>query len=252
MTSKRDVRFSSDSKTWSHWGFVCGLALLMGCAAPATREQAPAPDHSTRSAQPAAAPAPAEAQPAGTAHAAEPAPPAAAPHQQSAEDLAAKDGPMSDADREALAELIRAQVMAAQAERASHEPEPASPKPQTEGATPKEALAAPALRNEQPSAAAQLSRGDHVPSTAPSTAPGAPAATSGARMKLSPSEFDFKEVWQSQPAEGEFSIENVGTEPLTLDTRSSCGCTVATKLKSPLDPGETTKFKISYNTSRPG
>jgi hypothetical protein len=71
-------------------------------------------------------------------------------------------------------------------------------------------------------------------------------------MELSPTEFDFKEVWQGLPAEGEFAIKNVGTAALVLDTRSSCGCTVATKPKSPLEPGETTKFKISYNTSHAG
>jgi hypothetical protein len=74
----------------------------------------------------------------------------------------------------------------------------------------------------------------------------------GARLELSPSEFDFKEVWQGTPAEAVFTIRNTGTGPLTVQTRSSCGCTVATKPESPVASGATTTFKITYNTQRPG
>jgi hypothetical protein len=65
-------------------------------------------------------------------------------------------------------------------------------------------------------------------------------------------EFDFKEVWPGDPAEGEFTIRNAGTAPLTLETKSSCGCTVVSKPKPRLEPGETTTFKISYTTTRAG
>ena len=74
----------------------------------------------------------------------------------------------------------------------------------------------------------------------------------GPRMELSPKTFDFGTVWENQPATGEFTIKNVGNAPLTITSRSSCGCTVATKPKSPLAPGEETKFTISYSTKRKG
>jgi hypothetical protein len=132
----------------------------------------------------------------------------------------------TEAEREALAELIKAAAIQAQKEMAEH---PAPP-----------ALASPSA----------------PPSTAPTTLPAVATSENPAagppRMELSPTEFNFNEVWQGAPAEGEFKIKNVGTGPLTLNTTSSCGCTVATKPKSPLEPGETTSFKISYNTSHTG
>ncbi len=88
------------------------------------------------------------------------------------------------------------------------------------------------------------------PTTGPSAT--APATTGTPRLELSPTEFDFKEVWPGDPAEGEFTIRNAGTAPLTLETKSSCGCTVVSKPKPRLEPGETTTFKISYTTTRAG
>lgn len=72
------------------------------------------------------------------------------------------------------------------------------------------------------------------------------------RMELSPTDMDFKEVWQGQVVAREFTVKNVGTAALTVSTTSSCGCTVATKVKSPLEPGESSTFKITYSTSHPG
>ncbi len=73
-----------------------------------------------------------------------------------------------------------------------------------------------------------------------------------ARMVLSPTVFDFGTVLEHQPAVGEFTIKNVGDAPLTIASKSSCGCTVATRPKSPLAPGEETRFTITYSTKRAG
>jgi len=83
--------------------------------------------------------------------------------------------------------------------------------------------------------------------SAPASEPGAVGTP---KMELSPSEFNFGEIWQGMPARGEFTIRNVGDAPLTVTATSSCGCTVATRPKSPLAPGETTTFTISYDTKR--
>jgi hypothetical protein len=74
----------------------------------------------------------------------------------------------------------------------------------------------------------------------------------GARLELSPNVFNFGEVWQGAPARGEFHLKNTGNAPLTLSVTSSCGCTIATKPKSPLNPGESDTFSITYDTKRSG
>lgn len=74
----------------------------------------------------------------------------------------------------------------------------------------------------------------------------------GPRLEVNPKVFDFGEVWEGSPAKGELTIRNAGDEPLTLKSTSSCGCTVTSKPKSPLAPGESTTFTISYSTNRLG
>jgi hypothetical protein len=71
-------------------------------------------------------------------------------------------------------------------------------------------------------------------------------------MELNPKDFNFGEIWQGTPAKREFTVKNVGAAPLTLNATTSCGCTVASKPTSPLPPGETTTFSITYNTGQPG
>lgn len=95
------------------------------------------------------------------------------------------------------------------------------------------------------------------PAVAPAPAGTQPASTqpieeSKARIEMEPTDFSFGELWQGEPCERKFKIKNVGTEPLTLDVSTSCGCTVATKPKSPVDPGETTEFSATYSTSHAG
>jgi len=90
--------------------------------------------------------------------------------------------------------------------------------------------------------------------TAPSSQPGTPRPTTGpaGKLEISPAEFRFGDTWQGFPAEREFTVKNVGAGPLTIEVTSSCGCTVATKPKTPLEPGESSTFKISYQTSNLG
>jgi hypothetical protein len=88
-----------------------------------------------------------------------------------------------------------------------------------------------------------------APPPPPITPPAADAAAGTPHLEVTPTAYDIKEIWQGTPAEGEITVKNTGTGALTLDTKSSCGCTVATKPQSPLGPGETTSFKIRYNTT---
>jgi hypothetical protein len=83
-----------------------------------------------------------------------------------------------------------------------------------------------------------------------------PPATSqpepAARMEISPTKFDFGETWQTVSVKREFTIKNTGNADLTIGAKSSCGCTVATTPKSPLPPGETTTFTITYDSKAAG
>ncbi len=72
------------------------------------------------------------------------------------------------------------------------------------------------------------------------------------RMELSAKVFDFGEVWQGMPPKKEFTIKNTGEGPLTVRVSSSCGCTVPTNPQSPLEPGGTTSFTITYDARGKG
>ena len=93
------------------------------------------------------------------------------------------------------------------------------------------------------------------PASQPSPASG-PAATQPAgpapRMELSPTKFEFGEVWQTVAVKREFTIKNSGQADLTIALKSTCGCTVATNPKSPLPPGESTTFSITYDSKAAG
>jgi hypothetical protein len=72
------------------------------------------------------------------------------------------------------------------------------------------------------------------------------------KLEYSPREFNFGDVWVGMPAKVEITIKNTGQADLTLSTRGTCGCTVPTQPKSPLPPGESTTFSITYDTKRAG
>ncbi len=72
------------------------------------------------------------------------------------------------------------------------------------------------------------------------------------RLSASTDVFNFGEVWEGKPVAGQVTIRNLGQAALTLDIKSSCGCTLVSKAKSPLPPGETTRITISYDTKRHG
>ena len=68
------------------------------------------------------------------------------------------------------------------------------------------------------------------------------------RLELSAQEWNFGSAWQGQLLKGDIKLTNVGQAPLEItDVRPSCGCTVATKPKSPLAPGESDTMTLSYD-----
>jgi hypothetical protein len=78
----------------------------------------------------------------------------------------------------------------------------------------------------------------------------APAPTSGnPKLQISDREWQFGEVWQGTPLSFDVTLRNVGDAPLTLDVKSSCGCTVPTRPRSPLNPGESDTMTIKYDSA---
>lgn len=80
----------------------------------------------------------------------------------------------------------------------------------------------------------------------------APPEDNGARIELTPTELNFGDVWEQTPVERVFTIRNTGSGPLTVTVKISCGCTPVEQPQSPLAPGETTTFRVRYDTSRFG
>jgi hypothetical protein len=72
------------------------------------------------------------------------------------------------------------------------------------------------------------------------------------RLEVTPTDFEFGEVWMGSKAKREFTVKNVSSAALKLAADSSCGCTVPTQPKSPLEPGESSKFTVTYDTKRIG
>ena len=67
-------------------------------------------------------------------------------------------------------------------------------------------------------------------------------------------EFDFGQIVEGSIVVHDFIITNDGDEELYLiKVSSTCGCTVAKPEQEKLQPGETTKLKVSFNSkNKPG
>ena len=64
---------------------------------------------------------------------------------------------------------------------------------------------------------------------------------------------DYGEIYQGSDGSFNFVFTNTGKEPLILSKpRSSCGCTVPSWPKEPILPGEESKIKVTYNTTKIG
>lgn len=73
-------------------------------------------------------------------------------------------------------------------------------------------------------------------------------AGAGPKLELSGADWDFGEVWQAEPLQTAFQVKNAGDAPLTIELKSSCGCTEAKKVKNPLPPGESDTLEIRYDS----
>jgi len=74
------------------------------------------------------------------------------------------------------------------------------------------------------------------------------------KIQFKSTKFDFGTINEGTKAKHTFEFTNVGTEPLVIqDAKASCGCTVPTFSNTPVDPGESGKIDVVFDSKgRPG
>lgn len=62
-------------------------------------------------------------------------------------------------------------------------------------------------------------------------------------------QFDFGNITQGEVVSHEFIVKNEGTEALTIDkVKASCGCTAAAPDVEKLNPGDSAKVKVNFDS----
>ena len=75
----------------------------------------------------------------------------------------------------------------------------------------------------------------------------------GAEMTFDSEVIDYGTIAQNADGVRTFKFTNTGNAPLIIsNAKGSCGCTVPTWPKQPINPGEKGEIKVKYATNRPG
>ena len=84
----------------------------------------------------------------------------------------------------------------------------------------------------------------------PISADGEVDAENVAKMEFEETEYDFGTVKKGAKVTHTYTFENTGTVPLVItDARSTCGCTVPTFPKHPIEPGKGGEIKVIFDTT---
>lgn len=76
---------------------------------------------------------------------------------------------------------------------------------------------------------------------------------SGAEITFETEVIDYGTISQNADGVRMFKFTNTGTAPLIIsDAKGSCGCTVPSWPKQPINPGESGEIKVKYATNRLG
>lgn len=68
-----------------------------------------------------------------------------------------------------------------------------------------------------------------------------------------PVEHDFGEIGQGSEAVHVFTFKNLTNKPIVIDNvRTDCSCTASDWETAPIEPQETGKIKVSYDTKKTG
>lgn len=80
-----------------------------------------------------------------------------------------------------------------------------------------------------------------------------PAKVDGPGIVFNDKTIDYGVIQQHSDGAREFKFTNNGNKPLIIsNVVGSCGCTVPSKPKEPIMPGETGVIGVKYATDRPG
>ena len=75
----------------------------------------------------------------------------------------------------------------------------------------------------------------------------------GAEMTFDAEVIDYGTIAQNADGVRTFTFTNTGNAPLIIsNAKGSCGCTVPTWPKQPINPGEKGEIKVKYATNRTG
>ncbi len=75
----------------------------------------------------------------------------------------------------------------------------------------------------------------------------------GAEMTFESEVIDYGTIPQNADGVRTFNFTNTGNAPLIIsNAKGSCGCTVPTWPKQPINPGESAQIKVKYATNRLG
>lgn len=77
---------------------------------------------------------------------------------------------------------------------------------------------------------------------------GADTVSAQAELKFDKTSFNFGAFPEDKPQTTVFTFTNVGDKPLVIhQAMPTCGCTVPTFTKKPINPGEKGLVKVTYN-----
>lgn len=81
----------------------------------------------------------------------------------------------------------------------------------------------------------------------------AQVATDGAKIDFEKEVHDYGTIKYDANGQCSFNFKNTGNAPLIIsDAKGSCGCTVPSYPKEPIQPGQTATITVKYDTKRPG
>ena len=73
------------------------------------------------------------------------------------------------------------------------------------------------------------------------------------RFQFNEMVIDYGTIQKDADGNRSFSFTNVGDAPIVIsDVKASCGCTVPTKPKGPIMPGESAQIGVKYKTNKVG
>ncbi len=73
------------------------------------------------------------------------------------------------------------------------------------------------------------------------------------KIEFAEKEINYGEIERGSDGVREFTFTNTGNAPLVISSaRGSCGCTVPSFPKEPIEPGASNVIKVKYDTNRMG